>query len=170
MRIQSMTLPNAHRAVIDECIAEAWRNVENSDTHTSADIAADIAQRLVVAYGVTVHPRDPVQGDPQTEATEPQDLSDRMYAALAEVLGRHTIDAALEEINNMPIQPHERPSETTEDTLGELVRHAKDCAYGDSNDAEIEALQGALDEALLQLGRRDLRDYSGDEDYETPDD
>jgi len=45
------SLPPAHQEVIDECIAEAWRNVEASDANTTADIAADIAQRLHYVYG-----------------------------------------------------------------------------------------------------------------------
>jgi hypothetical protein len=49
----------------------------------------------------------------------------------------------------------------SEDTLGPAVRAAKDAAYGDSNDDEIELLQNALDEALSALGRQDLRSYSG---------
>lgn len=38
-----------------------------------------------------------------------------------------------------------------------LVQTAKDAAEGDSNDEELQALQEALDEALRQLGREDLR-------------
>lgn len=55
------TLPDQARTVIDECIAEAWRNVESGDTeaHTSADVAADIAQRLLDVYGVKGHD-DPI--------------------------------------------------------------------------------------------------------------
>lgn len=41
--------------------------------------------------------------------------------------------------------------------LDEHVQTARDAAEGDSNDAEIEALQDALDVALSMLGRRDLR-------------
>jgi hypothetical protein len=37
------------------------------------------------------------------------------------------------------------------------VAKARECAEGDSNDAEIEALQDALDIALGELGREDLR-------------
>jgi hypothetical protein len=40
-----------------------------------------------------------------------------------------------------------------ENKLAGLVKSAKDAAYGDSNDTEIELLQEALDEALSQLGR-----------------
>lgn len=53
-------LPETHRTVIDECVAEAWRNIENGDaeTQTSADVAGDIAQRLVDIYGVITYPRE----------------------------------------------------------------------------------------------------------------
>ncbi|RIJ76654.1 hypothetical protein D1871_11315 [Nakamurella silvestris] len=44
-----------------------------------------------------------------------------------------------------------------EDRLTELVKAARDASVLDSNDVEIEALTDALDEALLQLGREDLR-------------
>lgn len=43
------------------------------------------------------------------------------------------------------------------DELTMLVKAARDGATGDSNDDEIEALQAALDEALRQLCREDLR-------------
>lgn len=38
------------------------------------------------------------------------------------------------------------------DQVRELARHARDAADGDSNDAEIEALQSALDAALELIG------------------
>jgi hypothetical protein len=41
--------------------------------------------------------------------------------------------------------------------LDRAVMRAKAAAEEDSNDAEIERLQEALDEALLLLGREDLR-------------
>lgn len=43
------------------------------------------------------------------------------------------------------------------DPLAELVQAARAAAEGDSNDGEIQALQAALDEALAQLNRQDLR-------------
>lgn len=43
------------------------------------------------------------------------------------------------------------------DELTTLVKAARNGATGDSNDDEIEALQAALDEALRQLCREDLR-------------
>jgi TRAP-type C4-dicarboxylate transport system substrate-binding protein len=51
-------LPPAHRTVLDECIAEAWRNVEQNDALTERDVAADIAQRLVDVYDVVTYPRE----------------------------------------------------------------------------------------------------------------
>lgn len=48
-------LPDAHRAVIDQCIAEAWRNKEQGDALLATDVAADVAQRLVTAYGVITY-------------------------------------------------------------------------------------------------------------------
>lgn len=50
-----------------------------------------------------------------------------------------------------------RTSDDLRDELTELVGKAREAARGDSNDGEIEALQWALDEALDQLGRQDLR-------------
>lgn len=53
------TLPEAHRKVLAECEAEAWRNVEQNDALTEADVATDIAQRLVDVYDVvTLGPLD----------------------------------------------------------------------------------------------------------------
>ncbi|MEO6159052.1 MAG: hypothetical protein ABIQ39_15655 [Ilumatobacteraceae bacterium] len=37
-------LPDEHLQVLSDCVSECWRNVENSDVHTYADIAADIAR------------------------------------------------------------------------------------------------------------------------------
>lgn len=47
------TLPAPAQTVILECIAEAWRNTEQDDATTEADVAADIAQRLHMIYRVT---------------------------------------------------------------------------------------------------------------------
>lgn len=65
-----MELPAGHRKVVDECIAEAWRNVEASDAQTPRDIAADIAQRLADIYGITTHPK--VEPPPTDEDREAQ--------------------------------------------------------------------------------------------------
>lgn len=43
------------------------------------------------------------------------------------------------------------------DQLADLVAAVHRAAEGDSNDEEIEAYRDALDEALSQLGREDLR-------------
>lgn len=51
-------LPEQHRSVLDECIAEAWRNVEQNDALDAEDVAADIAQRLVAVYGVETYPHE----------------------------------------------------------------------------------------------------------------
>lgn len=37
-------------AVLKECVAEAFRNQDNGDRHTEADVAADIVRRLAVIY------------------------------------------------------------------------------------------------------------------------
>lgn len=50
-------LPSAHREVLDACVAEAWRNIQDGDAHEPADVAADIAQRLVDLYHVTTYER-----------------------------------------------------------------------------------------------------------------
>lgn len=52
------SLPEAHQKVLDECLAEAWRNVEQQDAMTEADVAADIAQQLVRVYGVVTYPKE----------------------------------------------------------------------------------------------------------------
>ena len=39
-------MPPAHLAVIEECIREAHRNLEQGDALTEADVAADIVRRL----------------------------------------------------------------------------------------------------------------------------
>lgn len=52
------TVPDYAEEVIEECIAEAWRNFDNGDAHTPADVAADIAQRLVDCYNVVTYPRE----------------------------------------------------------------------------------------------------------------
>lgn len=48
-----LALPAGHRKVIEEAVAEALRNAESGDpdTQTEADVAADVAQRLVDIYG-----------------------------------------------------------------------------------------------------------------------
>ena len=51
-------LPESHQSVLLECIAEAWRNIEQNDATEPADVAADIAQRLVDVYGVVTYPRE----------------------------------------------------------------------------------------------------------------
>jgi len=43
-------LPEAHQGVLTECIAEAWRNLEQGDALTQADIAADIIRRLTTVW------------------------------------------------------------------------------------------------------------------------
>lgn len=43
---------DAHRAVLAACESEAQINAEASDSHTEADIAADIVQRLYATYRV----------------------------------------------------------------------------------------------------------------------
>ena len=48
-------LPEAHQKVLANCVAEAWRNVEQNDALTEADVAADIAQFMVSAYGVVTY-------------------------------------------------------------------------------------------------------------------
>lgn len=55
----------------------------------------------------------------------------------------------------MPIAPE---PDLPLDVLAEQVAACRRAAEGDSNDDEIEALQFALDEALRQLGRDDLRE------------
>lgn len=45
-------LPKAHQRVVDECVSEAWRNLEQHDATTEADVAADIVQRLYTIYRV----------------------------------------------------------------------------------------------------------------------
>lgn len=52
MTQQDNALPAPAQAVVDECVAEAWRNTENSDVHSQADVAADIAQRLFFLHRV----------------------------------------------------------------------------------------------------------------------
>jgi hypothetical protein len=56
----SRDLPEAHQKVLAVCEAEAWLNHETSDVHTEADIAADIAQRLVDTYDVVTYPREDI--------------------------------------------------------------------------------------------------------------
>jgi hypothetical protein len=62
-RLDVADLPQPHRTVIAECIAEAWRNAEASDAHGNADVAADIAQRLADLYRLDVR-ADAVAGLP----------------------------------------------------------------------------------------------------------
>jgi hypothetical protein len=45
-----LALPPAARGVLAECVAEATRNVESSDVHSPADVAADVASRLHAIY------------------------------------------------------------------------------------------------------------------------
>jgi hypothetical protein len=53
MKLTHITeLPPAHAEVIEECVAEAWINIEAGDAHTEQDVAADIAERLFKVYGV----------------------------------------------------------------------------------------------------------------------
>lgn len=51
-------LPEPARKVVDECIAEAWRNTEQNDGSTEVDVAADIAERLHFIYRVKSHDDD----------------------------------------------------------------------------------------------------------------
>lgn len=55
-----LDLPPQHREVINNCIAEAWRNVDNGDpdAQSEADVAADVAQHLVDVYGVVTYPKE----------------------------------------------------------------------------------------------------------------
>lgn len=43
-------LPAPHRQIVNDVIAECWRNVENSDVHTVEDVAADVVRKLSHDY------------------------------------------------------------------------------------------------------------------------
>ena len=51
-------LPPAHVSVLENCLAEAWRNLEQNDAMTERDVAEDIAQYLVDVYDVVTYPRE----------------------------------------------------------------------------------------------------------------
>jgi hypothetical protein len=55
-------LPDQHREVLENCLAEAWRNFENGDpeAQTARDVAADVAQQLVSTYDVVTYPREDI--------------------------------------------------------------------------------------------------------------
>jgi hypothetical protein len=50
--MSTANLPAAHRVVLDKCEAEAWRNFEQRDALTEADVAADIVRHLTVEYAL----------------------------------------------------------------------------------------------------------------------
>lgn len=45
-------VPAVAEPVIAECVAEAWRTLENTSDATANDVAADIVCRLSDVYGV----------------------------------------------------------------------------------------------------------------------
>lgn len=70
----------------------------------------------------------------------------------------HVLVSSGDQITAFPVS---KPYEDA--TLAADVRLAKEAAYGDSNDTEIEFLQSALDQALRALGRNDLADMDVDD-------
>ncbi len=45
-------------AVLEECNSELWRNVEGSDVHSEADMAADVVEFLIRNYRLVGFNRD----------------------------------------------------------------------------------------------------------------
>lgn len=80
------TLPPPAQRVVDECIAEAWRNTEQGDATTEADVAADVAQWLYRRY--RVHAYDDGEPGPLLAAAEGPKLGDHVTTRVYDHKGR----------------------------------------------------------------------------------